>query len=253
MLRARAPSSPSAVPTGASTAIRRGSTTSARAVRSRPARPRASGSSAPGRTTVAGGAGVRDGSLPGSAMGRGLPHRVRARCREGSLRSESANCSASGWNTLTRPEQPLAVAVTGRIASGKSTIARKLAEQLGATLLVADRIREAAVAHLAGEGEGSQADAPFRALEHPVDDAVYAELLRRAEGELAAGRSVVLDAAFPERALRAAARALAARHRARFRLLECRAGEAAVRERLAARAAEARVTLGRWLALRDAL
>ena len=41
---------------------------------------------------------------------------MRTRCREGSFRSESANCGASGWNLLTGPEQPLAVAVTGRIA-----------------------------------------------------------------------------------------------------------------------------------------
>jgi predicted kinase len=176
---------------------------------------------------------------------------VRTRCREGSFRSESANCGASGWNLLTGPEQPLAVAVTGRIASGKSTIARLVAERLGATLLVADRIREEAVADLARDG--SPGDARLRALEHSVDDAVYAELLRRAEGELAAGRSVVLDAAFPERALRSAARGLAARQGACFRLVECRAGAASVRERLAARAAEAGVALGRWLALRDAL
>jgi predicted kinase len=142
------------------------------------------------------------------------------------------------------------VAVTGRIASGKSTIARRLAEELGATLLVADRIREDAVAHLAREG--SPSDARLLALENPVDRAVYDVLLRRAKDELAAGRSVVLDAAFPERAIRAAARALAALHGARFRLLECRADRAAVLERLSARAADTGVALARWLALCDA-
>jgi len=157
---------------------------------------------------------------------------------------------ASGRNPLTGPETLLAVAVTGPIASGKSTIARQVAERIGATLLVADRIREDAVADLAREA--SPAEARLRGLERPVEDAVYAELLRLAEGELAAGRSVVLDAAFPERALRAAARALAARHGARFRLVECRAGEAAVRARLAARSVETGVALGRWLALRQA-
>lgn len=131
---------------------------------------------------------------------------------------------------MTRPPAILLALVAGRIASGKSTIARQLAGRLGATLLVADRIRETAGA----------------------DTAVYAELLRRAGEELAAGRSVVLDAAFPKRALRDEARALAARHGARFRLVECRAGDAAVRERLAARAAAAGLAPKRWLALRDA-
>jgi uncharacterized protein len=148
------------------------------------------------------------------------------------------------------PEDLLAVVVAGRIASGKSTIAREVAARMDATLLVADRIREHALADLAREG--SAAEARLRALERSVDDAVYVQLLLRAGEALAAGRSVVLDAAFPRRALRAAARELAARHGARFRLLECRAGEAVVLARLAARASETGVALGRWLALRDA-
>jgi predicted kinase len=146
--------------------------------------------------------------------------------------------------------RPLAVVVAGRIASGKSTLARALADGLGAALLVADRIREAAAEGLAG------ADAPAAARPlgrgRPADDAVYAELLRRADAELAAGRSVVLDAAFPRRALRDEARALAARRGARFRLVECRADDAAVRARLAARAAAGGLPPERWLALRDA-
>jgi predicted kinase len=142
------------------------------------------------------------------------------------------------------------VVVAGRIASGKSTIARLVADRIGATLLVGDRIRESLVTQLAREG--SPADARLRALEPPADDAVYAELLLRAGDELAAGHSVVLDAAFPERTIRAAARALAADHDARFRLVECRAGEATIHARFAARAAATAVALGRWLALRDA-
>src|SRR5512139_3153925 len=132
-------------------------------------------------------------------------------------------------------EKPLAVVVSGRIASGKSTIARRVAEQIDAVLLVADRIREGAVSELSRET--SPLAARLRALERPVDDAVYEALLRRAGRALAAGRSVVLDAGFPRRALRDEARALALRHAARFRLLWCRAEVAAVRERLAARAA----------------
>jgi predicted kinase len=146
---------------------------------------------------------------------------------------------------------PLALAVTGRIASGKSTVARRLAEQLGATLLVADRIREGAVADLARDE--APVEARLHALERAFDDAVYAELLRRAADELGAGRSVVLDAAFPRRALRDQLRALAARSGAACRVVECRARDAVLRARLAARAAAGDVPLERWLALRDAL
>lgn len=141
--------------------------------------------------------------------------------------------------------EPLAVAVSGRIASGKSTIARRVAEQIDAVLLVADRIREGAVAHLSRER--SLLEARLRALESSADDAVYAELLRRAGEELGAGRSVVLDAAFPRRTQRDQARRLAARHAARFRLVECRAGAGAVRQRLVARAMAEGVAPETWL------
>jgi len=111
------------------------------------------------------------------------------------------------------------VALCGHVAAGKSTLARALARALEAELLVADRVREA----LLEESGGSHEADAWQGLDPGLPDRLYAELLRRADGALAGGRSVVLDACFPLRRLRDEARLLAARRGASFLLLECRA------------------------------
>ncbi len=123
-----------------------------------------------------------------------------------------------------RPARPRLVAVGGWIASGKSTAARVVAETIGAELLVADELR----AKAASDGNGAARLPGF-------SDALYPELLARAEELLAAGRSVVLDATFRRRAWRADARALAERRGARFLFVECRSPREACLTRLGRR------------------
>jgi predicted kinase len=132
---------------------------------------------------------------------------------------------------------PVLVAVGGWIASGKSSVARRLARALSAELLEADELR----AELLRMGR-REAVAPGFSPE------LYAELFRRARDHLASGRPVVLDATFRSRRLRDEARRLARELSLPFRLVECRAGESACRERLRAR--EAAGEAG-WQALLD--
>ncbi len=113
------------------------------------------------------------------------------------------------------------VTVAGWIASGKSTVARGLAAHLSAELVVADEIR---AEHAAG-GQPEAYAPGFSAV-------VYDELFARARGALDEGHSVVLDATFRDRDLRARARRLAAECGASFRFVECRAGEEVCRARL---------------------
>jgi predicted kinase len=131
------------------------------------------------------------------------------------------------------------VAVGGWMGAGKSTVARRLAQALGAELLEADALR------------GDLAEAGFaRALAPDFTPDLYRVLLERARSLLAAGRSVVVDGCFASRAERARARRLAAESGARFAFAECRAPEAVCRDRLRGR--EAAGEPG-WLELFQAL
>lgn len=98
--------------------------------------------------------------------------------------------------------------VGGAPATGKSTLAEGLADETGWMLLRSDEVRKelAGLPHLV-----DATDAPDEGLYSPrMTDATYEELVRRAEGLLARGRSVILDATWTaarhrEAAVRAAA------------------------------------------------
>lgn len=122
---------------------------------------------------------------------------------------------------------PILVAVGGLVASGKSTIARRIAERMGAPRVEADRARAFLV-------RGDE----VRTLASDLEDLVYHEMVRRAQLVLGSGRPVVLDACFPRNSQRMLARALARAHDWPFLFVECRVDEATTRARLAARDAE---------------
>jgi predicted kinase len=122
---------------------------------------------------------------------------------------------------LPAPErgEALVLAVGGLVASGKSTAAKYLARRIGAARVVADRVRRALLER-AGEERAHELT-----WQPAFGDAVYAGLLERAARVLASGRSVVIDACFPNQDRRRAAAALAARYGARFAFLHCDAPE----------------------------
>lgn len=144
---------------------------------------------------------------------------------------------------------PAVVAVGGIIASGKSTIAERIAGEMGAPVVDADRTRKSMV--------GVDATQPMHeaawtgAYDPGFTDRVYAEVMRRAEVVLASGRPVVVDASFRSPAMRGLARQLAMAHGVPFRFVECRADPDVCRARLADRARTAGVSDGR-LAVFDA-
>jgi uncharacterized protein len=142
-----------------------------------------------------------------------------ARCAPGEA-AGLATRIASAWDSPPTPRTPpFVVAMSGQVASGKSTLARALADELGAPRVVADRIRDHLVhgapgrsIHEAGWASG---------FEPGFGPRVYAELMRHAEAVLETGRPVVLDACFPTAFERDAARALALRHGIPFCFVEC--------------------------------
>ncbi len=137
------------------------------------------------------------------------------------------------------------VAVGGRIASGKSTVAREVAARLHALVIETDRVRDDLLAEV---DDGS---AGLRTFASDVEDRVYLEAIRRAESALEAGERVVLDGCFALASQRRRARSLARRIAVPFLFVECQASGATVDQRLAER--EARSDRGGWRDLHDAL
>lgn len=128
-------------------------------------------------------------------------------------RARPADADASGSATL--------VAVCGLPGVGKSTVARQVAERVGAEVLRTDVVRK----ELFDDPGYTDAETA----------AVYDELLARAADHIAAGASVVLDATFKTRARREEVRDLAERLGAEFRLVHVVCEEAVVERRIAGR------------------
>lgn len=113
------------------------------------------------------------------------------------------------------------VLVGGLPGTGKTTLAGRIADELGYVVLSSDRIRK----ELAGLDPLEPAPAAYlEDLYTPANTAaVYAELLGRAELLLGRGESVVLDASWSSALWRTAATHLAERTHSRLTLLRCQA------------------------------
>jgi uncharacterized protein len=138
---------------------------------------------------------------------------------------------------LLAPAKPRLVAVGGRSGSGKSTIAQALAPDLppppGARVLRSDVLRKTML------HRPPEARLPASVYTRATTKRVYANLLRRAARILAAGRSVILDAAFLDAGERCAADLLATKSRVAFTGLWVEAPPQVMAARIAARRGDA--------------
>ncbi len=141
------------------------------------------------------------------------------------------------------PMPPTLVAMGGPIASGKSTLADRLGAAMGAPAINTDRIRK----HMLGaEPTDKLYDGSWAGAYDPAfTERVYAEVERLAKAVLASGRSVILDASFRSRALRADARRVAHEAGVAFRFVECRVDPRICKARLRVRDQERSVSDGR--------
>ncbi|HWC77059.1 MAG TPA: AAA family ATPase, partial [Blastocatellia bacterium] len=125
---------------------------------------------------------------------------------------------------------PAVIAVTGLPATGKTSLARAIAGELGLRVVSSDAVRKSLFEirrqHEYGAGPYS-ADASLL---------TYQTLVERGRDLLARDGGVVLDATFRRGADRAYAREMALKAGARWRVLECRLDPERVRERLNRRA-----------------
>ncbi len=135
--------------------------------------------------------------------------------------------------------EPVVIACCGLSGSGKTALAEAVAAASGFALVSTDDIRRRASATPApgaydtgGYSRGAR-------------DATYAQLLDEIARTLAAGRSVIADATFAERAHRDGLARVARQSRRRHLFLHCQADEVTTRRRLDARTA-ASVSDARW-------
>jgi aminoglycoside phosphotransferase family enzyme/predicted kinase len=127
--------------------------------------------------------------------------------------------------------KPRLIVVGGLIGTGKSTLARALAQALGAVWLRTDeiRLREFAGARRPRQGFAEGIYAPH------ISDLVYQRLIRRAEAIIRQGRSVICDGTFSKASGRVLLRDVAQRYGASFHFFECIVPRGVALRRVAAR------------------
>jgi predicted kinase len=131
-----------------------------------------------------------------------------------------------------RLEKPTVIAVAGLSGTGKTSIARAIAGELGLRVVSADAVRKS----IFGTGEKPYAygEGPYSAEANRL---TYEKLVETGRTLLAEDRGVVLDATFRRNDDRAKARDMATDIGANWKIIECRLSPDLIRLRLERRAA----------------
>lgn len=143
-----------------------------------------------------------------------------------------------------KTKHPFLIIMMGLVATGKSALARAVADRTGAEVISSDVTRKNLLNIPLNERHFDEFDSGLYSgeMNRKTYDAMFAE----ARSLLQQGRGVIIDASFRKLAERRAARDLARREKAGFILVECRAPEEVIKERLAQRLEEGSVSDGRW-------
>lgn len=126
------------------------------------------------------------------------------------------------------------VAVGGLIASGKSTVSKRLRHLLHCPVVDSDRTRK--TLHRVGYTDRLAHGAFDGAYSQEATERVYDAVFERADHVLQSGRSVIVDASFRRAAQRARLGELAKRHGIPFTFIECSVPRSTALQRLQKRA-----------------
>lgn len=123
----------------------------------------------------------------------------------------------------------LVVVIFGRMATGKTTLARALGQALGWPVIESDRVRKT----LAGMPPTARAAAGFGEGIYAAAFSIrtYAEMRRQADAHLSAGLKVILDGSYKRAGERELVRQLAREHGAEVLFVYCECPAAAARQR----------------------
>ncbi|HEU0113718.1 MAG TPA: AAA family ATPase, partial [Thermomicrobiales bacterium] len=181
--------------------------------------------------------------LPGPLLRFYRAHRALVRAKTACLSLAGATAAAATAEAATASDyldlaggaalttQPLLIAMTGLSGTGKSTVARRLARALGASAHASDIVRKE-LARVAGPAPATWESGIY---DRQWTEATYQRLFALAAADLAAGKPVILDAAFLSTAQRRGAAEVAARGGARLLFVETVCDEATATDRIAAR------------------
>jgi len=123
----------------------------------------------------------------------------------------------------------LIIIVRGLMGTGKSTLARAIAESLGARLLQTDRIRREMFGPSSDARQATYGSGRYRPENRRL---VYDEMFKRARSWLGAGLSVVLDGTFLTASTRREAASLTGDESAELLVVRCRCPEEVARRRI---------------------
>jgi aminoglycoside phosphotransferase family enzyme/predicted kinase len=128
------------------------------------------------------------------------------------------------------PPKPMLLVVCGLVATGKSTVARLLSARTGFPVFDSDQVRK----KLAGIAPNSRAREDYQKGIYTKDftQRTYENVLKAADGRLAEGQGVIIDATFADPQHRRLVTELASRHKVPLLFVECRADENTIRQRL---------------------
>lgn len=174
-----------------------------------------------------------------------LAYRALVRAKVAAIRAGQADAREGGqaWaeyrghielaERLTRPVRPRLLITHGLSGCGKTTITQSLLAVSGAIRLRSDVERKRLFGLAPDARSGSGVEAGLYTAE--AGRRTYERLAELADSVIRAGYPVIVDATFLKRAQREQFRELAARRRVPFAILDCRAKEKTLRERVAKR------------------